>query len=1006
MTVATTGTSRRWSAASTYGQDRSTLKDTLHIFVLSAFAVAQPLYDLLGRNAEFFVAHRSLRGDILTLVLLLSVALPGAIALVRAGVGLVSTRAGNALHALIGFCGITLIVLPVLNQMVPWPAWVVLLVACGLGLCGTAAYFRFAPVRSIASVMSPAALLFPAIFLFGTPVSRLVVPPENPRLGALSGTLDTPIVVVVFDELPLGHLVNAVGRIDGQRFPNFADLAETSHWFRNASAVSEFTVYGIPSILTGIYPPEDTRVPTVGDYPNNLFTLLAGTHSFNVVESITMLCPETSCAETSGRDASDRSRRLLVDVAMVLMNAILPQDFRGGLPTVTTTWADFVPEAVPADPDAWRQHAAGVSFDDRAKAFLGFVDGISGAGRSLNVIHTLIPHEPLSYTPSGRMYEPAPASGRVDAGDDLWHEDPGAIRTTLKRHLLQVQFADRLLGLVIKRLRDLGRFDEALVVVLADHGASFRPGELKRSLTDGNYPDIMSIPLFIKLPHQQHGVTSDRNVQAIDVLPTIADVIGVEIPWPVDGVSAVDWSAPESPSKIVVTTATKERLSFEGRLWERVLPGRSGPTERPEVSDELALYRVGAFADLIGSDAAGLTPDTGSWHGTVSLDQFEQLASVDLSSGYVPIYLTGSFRPAESPTAPPELAIVVNGRIAAIAHSFPDNDKRFRFEAILPEEVLVDGRNPFSVNVVLEGSEGEVALAPLEDETSSTGLSSALDWGDPGAVAIRQNTAASIPVVVEGIAGWAEQVVAHPTVLTFSGWAFDVVDRSPVSRVLLFVDGQEVYSSSRRVVRPDVAAALEDPAALGSGFSFSVPIGDLRRSEKPLVELMAVSWRGVASPLSYGDDNRDVLMSAVGHRDVYELVDGEQGVQLRRNGRELQAVETPGIAATIEESRVENDRLMVKGWAVDDVQRASPVELLVFSGANLVHAGGFWVPRPDVVGRFGRFPTLLHSGFSFDLPLRELSGTEGQPVRFIGRFRNGSLRELTFASAYRFETRP
>src|SRR5690606_27018113 len=119
-------------------------KDAVHIFVLTAFAVAQPVYDLLGRNAEFFVAHRSTRRDILTLVLLLSVGLPAAIALVRFLAGLVSSRAGSALHALIVFGSVTLMVLPILNRVEGLPGMLQLLASSAIALCATLAYFRIA----------------------------------------------------------------------------------------------------------------------------------------------------------------------------------------------------------------------------------------------------------------------------------------------------------------------------------------------------------------------------------------------------------------------------------------------------------------------------------------------------------------------------------------------------------------------------------------------------------------------------------------------------------------------------------------------------------------------------------------------------------------------------------------------------------------------------------------------------------------------------------------------
>ncbi|HWT24045.1 MAG TPA: hypothetical protein VN213_11115, partial [Solirubrobacteraceae bacterium] len=41
----------------------------LHLGGLWALAFAQPLFDLLGRNAQFFVARRSTGGDIVLLAL-------------------------------------------------------------------------------------------------------------------------------------------------------------------------------------------------------------------------------------------------------------------------------------------------------------------------------------------------------------------------------------------------------------------------------------------------------------------------------------------------------------------------------------------------------------------------------------------------------------------------------------------------------------------------------------------------------------------------------------------------------------------------------------------------------------------------------------------------------------------------------------------------------------------------------------------------------------------------
>ena len=39
----------------------------LHVLALAAFALAQPLFDLLGRHPEFLIAHRADRLDLVLL---------------------------------------------------------------------------------------------------------------------------------------------------------------------------------------------------------------------------------------------------------------------------------------------------------------------------------------------------------------------------------------------------------------------------------------------------------------------------------------------------------------------------------------------------------------------------------------------------------------------------------------------------------------------------------------------------------------------------------------------------------------------------------------------------------------------------------------------------------------------------------------------------------------------------------------------------------------------------
>ena len=63
-----------------------------------------------------------------------------------------------------------------------------------------------------------------------------------------------------------------------------------------------------------------------------------------------------------------------------------------------------------------------------------------------------------------------------------------------------MQYVDTLLGRLLDALRANGLYDDAVIVVAADHGASFVTGKPRRPATRDNVGAIAPVPLFVKLP--------------------------------------------------------------------------------------------------------------------------------------------------------------------------------------------------------------------------------------------------------------------------------------------------------------------------------------------------------------------------------------------------------------------------------------------------------------------------------------------------------------------------
>ena len=180
---------------------------------------------------------------------------------------------------------------------------------------------------------------------------------------------------------------------------------------------------------------------------------------------------------------------LYQDLAVVYGHVVLPSGVSHRLPSVTETWQDFGKEhtdagdggkqlAVKNDADVDRAVGEELWADQRASVER-YIDSIEPTKEpTLFFVHEMLPHSPWRFLPSGRQY--ADALGIDGIADDRWGDDEWLVQQGWQRHLLQVGLVDRLLGQLIDRLERDGLYDRSLVIVTADHGVSFHPGDRRR----------------------------------------------------------------------------------------------------------------------------------------------------------------------------------------------------------------------------------------------------------------------------------------------------------------------------------------------------------------------------------------------------------------------------------------------------------------------------------------------------------------------------------------------
>ncbi len=95
----------------------------------------------------------------------------------------------------------------------------------------------------------------------------------------------------------------------------------------------------------------------------------------------------------------------------------------------------------------------------------------------------------------------------------------------------EIRFTDEHLGRLLTWLRDEDLYDDALIVIVADHGEEFlERGDHWIGHTKTVYQELIHVPLMIKLPHQAEGRIVEDWVTLVDLMPTVVDYAGLEVP--------------------------------------------------------------------------------------------------------------------------------------------------------------------------------------------------------------------------------------------------------------------------------------------------------------------------------------------------------------------------------------------------------------------------------------------------------------------------------------------
>jgi Sulfatase len=693
----------------------------LELFALVGFAIAQPTLDVLGKAPDFFIFRQADRAEILLLVLAVTVLPALGLWLVEQAAGLAGERARRGVHVLMVTGLLALLALEVGKNLTSLRGVALVAVAALAGVAGGLLYTKRSGLRLWLRYLAPAPIVFALVFLLASPVSKLVLPQSGGVVDANAPGVkiraEHPVVMLLLDEFPLTSLLDSKGQIDRRLYPNFAKLAGGSTWYRNATAVSGLTDFAVPAVLNGQYPKENLPA-TAANYPDNLFTLLAKSYPVEPFQVVTQLCPAETCKATAATAPTAVGlRNTLRDTARVFKRVAWPQDVDEN-PTGAWLTATTEKKTRPAAGDDTSGVLREIDAGNESDQYRNFVASMQGSDPpTFYFLHSLMPHQPWHWLPDGKKYRDH-GDGRNANG---WTTEPWPPQLTRQRHLMQTGETDRMIGQIMRRLQEQGMYDDTLFVVTADHGMSFIPNEFARRIaSERNADQVLWVPLFIKEPGQRQGRVSDQNWEHVDLVPTIADILGIRVPWKVDGVSHAGDGNPRTRTQKWFFSKPGERQEFPGP--ENQAKALRGVTDQMVKAENgyLGWFQFGRFADLVGKRPAQVGVDPAA-AGSAKVARLGDFRGVDPGSGTVPAMVTGQVSLAPGAPARPAVAVAVNGVIGGVSELFKEvrddqgsqpKGPRDKFAAMAPDTLFKKGDNRLELFLV-DDSGGTVRLRPL-----------------------------------------------------------------------------------------------------------------------------------------------------------------------------------------------------------------------------------------------------------------------------------------------------
>ncbi len=364
--------------------------------------------------------------------------------------------------------------------------------------------------------------VFAAVFLFA--ISSQIVFGNKGWLGSLTSVsnnylpANTPnIILITWDTVRQDHL--SVYGYSRKTTPNLEKFAEKACLYRNFYAATGLTLPSHASAFTGMLPyihgVQDHRTKFRLSSQNQ--TLAEVLREKGFVTAAISAHPSIHSANLTEGFGFVLDGKTNTDLYMLESLIFCPQNNRlksllEKLPWYKSNWHLF-----PANAEqVTRKTSSWLDMNNR-KAFFLFINYLDA-------------HAP--YTPAGKY---------VDYYDNKtidikYNEYPNDVKESINNYDAEITYLDHHQGRLLQKLKQLGLYDNSLIIIQGDHGEAFGEHDFFQH-GPFLYNEVLHVPMLIKYPRQDTAGICDRLASHPDIFPTVLATLGYEISDKIQGKS-------------------------------------------------------------------------------------------------------------------------------------------------------------------------------------------------------------------------------------------------------------------------------------------------------------------------------------------------------------------------------------------------------------------------------------------------------------------------------------